>query len=99
MKNITDFLGFVINALSMFKNDNQIDSVITNNYKASFLKDVLNNDDKVIIVKCVASVRSKFYGDDESGLTYLGYRLADYHSNASNYADAGKINTNEEDIT
>ncbi len=79
--------------------DGQVSSSIKQEYIFNFLKDVLSNDDKLLIVKCVASARSKFYADDGSGLTYLGYRLADYHSSASNYANAGKINTNEEDIT
>ena len=54
--------------------------------------------DKVILVKVVASVRSHFNANHPSGLTYFDYELADYQDTAKQYSDI-QMKFNQQDVT
>lgn len=99
---MTSLIKYVIDTIMKHKNNDHFTSVLIISYYAVLYfknEDSLTEDDKKKIVVCVAGIKQKYYADDPSGETYLGYRLADYRNNIKSYADVGKIDTNSEDIT
>lgn len=54
-------------------------------YKTKFSKNILDQSDKIIIVKCLASIKDKFYADDPTGMTYLGIQIQKYKNHTTSY--------------
>ena len=85
MKIVVDAVKLKVNDPNLC--DREISKMLICNKLMYKNKACLTDQDKVILVKVVASVRSHFNANHPSGLTYFGYELTDYQDTTKQYSD------------